>query len=329
MNKGCFMEFFNKTGKMAIGSRLRMLTDKITEDAAAIYKLYDVELKTKWFPVFFVLSNNERLTVTTIAKEIGHSHPSVSKIIREMSGCDIINECKDEADGRLNLIQLSPKGQEIAKKLVDQLSDVGAAIDSISKQTTHDLWKAIEEWEYLLNQKSLLKYVEEERKKRESTYVEVVPYTSDYQDTFKALNEEWISRYFEMEDADHKALDNPQTSIIDNGGYIFVALYKNIPVGVCALLKMDDGYYDYEFAKMAVSPKAQGKSIGFLLGQAALKKALELGASRIYLESNTVLKPAINLYQKLGFKKVIGHATPYKRCNIQMELILNKEVAKE
>lgn len=155
---------------------------------------------------------------------------------------------------------------------MDQLSDVGAAIDSISKQTTHDLWKAIEEWEYLLNQKSLLKYVEEERKKRESTYVEVVPYTSDYQDTFKALNEEWISSYFEMEDADHKALDNPQASIIDNGGYIFVALYKNIPVGVCALLKMDDGYYDYEFAKMAVSPKAQGKSIGFLLGQAALKK---------------------------------------------------------
>lgn len=162
------------------------------------------------------------------------------------------------------------------------------------------------------------------KEKRESTYVEIAPYNTSYQNTFKALNEEWISHYFEMEEADYKPLDNPQTYILDNGGHIFVALYKNSPVGVCALLKMDDGHYDYEFAKMAVSPKVQGKNIGFLLGQAALQKAKELGASRIYLESNTVLKPAINLYQKLGFKKIVGHTTPYKRCNIQMELMLSK-----
>jgi len=64
---------------------------------------------------------------------------------------------------------------------------------------------------------------------------------------------------------------------------------------------------------MAVSSKAQGKNIGFLLGNTAVKKAIELGAKNIYLESNTILKPAINLYQKLGFRKVAGHATPYKR----------------
>lgn len=318
------MEFFNKTGKVAIGSRLRMLTDKITEDASSIYDLYGIALKPKWFPVFFVLSHNPFLTITAIAKEIGHSHPSVSKIIREMSARGIITECKDKEDGRLNLIQLSPKGQEIAKQLVDQSADVGTAIDNILKQTSHDLWQAIEEWEYLLNQKSLLKRVQEERKKRERTSIEIVPYNSNYQNIFKTLNEEWIRTYFEIEETDLKALDNPQTYIIDNGGCIFVALYKKIPVGVCALIKMEDGHYDFEFAKMAVSPKAQGKNIGFLLGQTAIKKAIELGASRIYLESNTILKPAINLYQKLGFKKVVGHSTPYKRCNIQMELILNK-----
>ena len=49
------MDFFNQTGKLAIGSRLRMLTDKITVDAAAIYKMFGVDLKPKWFPVFFVL----------------------------------------------------------------------------------------------------------------------------------------------------------------------------------------------------------------------------------------------------------------------------------
>ncbi|HTN37770.1 MAG TPA: GNAT family N-acetyltransferase, partial [Arachidicoccus sp.] len=104
---------------------------------------------------------------------------------------------------------------------------------------------------------------------------------------------------------------------------IQVALYNNEPVGVCALIRMDDPDYDYELAKMAVSPSAQGKNIGWLLGQAAINTAKGLGASNIYLESNTLLKPAINLYQKLGFKKIIARATPYERCNIQMELKLD------
>ena len=46
------MGFFEKTGKMAIGSRLRMLTDKVTADASQIYQLYDVDIKPKWFPSF-------------------------------------------------------------------------------------------------------------------------------------------------------------------------------------------------------------------------------------------------------------------------------------
>ena len=126
-----------------------------------------------------------------------------------------------------------------------------------------------------------------------------------------------------MEAADHKALDKPEKNIIDKGGYILVALYNNEPVGVCALMKMDDPVYEYELAKMAVSPKAQGKNIGWLLGQAAIAKARSLGAKKLYLESNTILQPAINLYHKLGFQKVIGHATPYERCNIQMELAIS------
>ena len=48
------MNFFDQTGKMAIGSRLRMLTEKITVEAASIYKMFGVDLKPKWFPVFFI-----------------------------------------------------------------------------------------------------------------------------------------------------------------------------------------------------------------------------------------------------------------------------------
>ncbi|MDR2954876.1 MAG: GNAT family N-acetyltransferase [Prevotella sp.] len=318
------MDFFKQTGKMAIGSRLRMLNDKITEASSQIYDLYDTELKPKWFPVFFVLSDGETKTITSIAQKIGHTHPSVSNIIKEMVKDGLIVEKKDKADGRRNMVELSEKGKKIASKMSDQYTDVTAAIENISKQTTHDLWGALEEWEFLLSEKSLLQRVIEERKLRESNFVQIVDYEPKYQKSFRDLNEGWITTYFKMEEADYKALDNPEEYILNRGGYIFVALYKDEPLGVCALLKMNDELYDYELAKMAVSPKAQGKNIGYLLGQAARQKAIDMGASTIYLESNTTLKPAISLYHKLGFKKVAGRPTPYERCNIQMVLLLKE-----
>jgi len=316
------MDFFNKVGKVAIGSRLRMLTEKITEDAAHIYKLYDVDLQPKWFPVFYVLSQGEEKTITSIAKEIGHSHPSVSKIISEMAKKGFVTEKKDRTDGRRNIVKLSRKGSEISEKIKDQYTDIESAIEQISEQASHDLWKAIGEWEFILEQKSLFARVKEQRKKRESGKVEIVDYKPEYQSAFRDLNEEWISTYFKMEAADYKALDDPEGYILNKGGSILVALFDGEPAGVCALVKMNDPDYDFELAKMAVSPRVQGKSIGWLLGQAIIEKARTLGAAKLYLESNTLLKPAINLYHKLGFEKVAGRATPYERCNIQMELVI-------
>lgn len=317
--------FFNKTGKLALGSRLRMLADRVTDEVSRVYKLYGIDLKAKWFPVFFVLSDGRAATITSIAKEIGHSHPSVSNIIKEMSQAGIVEERKDLSDGRRNVIVLSPKGKDIAEKMPDQYADVLAAIETISGQTRHDLWKAIEEWEFLLSEKSLFRRVEEEKKARESKYVKIIPYESRYHMIFKTLNEDWISAHFEIEEADRQLLDHPEASILQKGGHIFVALYKEEPAGVCALIKMADDEYDFELAKMAVTPNMQGNNIGFLLGQAAVEKAAELGATKLYLESNTILRPAIRLYQKLGFKKVAGRSTPYKRCNIQMELVVTNK----
>jgi DNA-binding MarR family transcriptional regulator len=319
------MNIFKKTGKMALGSRLRLLTAKITEDAAQIYALYNVEFSPKWFPVFFVLSEEGEKTITEIATDIGHSQPSVTKIVQEMIVAGLIDENLKSSDKRRNVVGLTEKGKILSENIRIQCGDIDVAIDGIIAEANHNLWEAIEEWEFLLEQKSLLRRVQEQKKLRESSDVQVVDYEPKYQNAFRALNEEWISNYFEMEEADYKALDNPEEYILNKGGKILVALYDNEPVGVCALIKMDDPDYDFEMAKMAVSPKAQGKSIGWLLGKAVIDTAKELNASKLYLESNTILKPAINLYHKMGFQKIVGRSTPYKRCNIQMVLDLTEK----
>ena len=314
--------FYTKVGKMALGSRLRMLSEKVTESAKEIYELYDVALKPKWFPVFYVLSQNQEKSITEIAEEIGHSHPSVSKIASEMSKEGLIIEKKDKKDGRRNMITLHKKGKLLSTKIKDQYTDVNSAIELTLNQTQHNIWLAMDELEYLLSQKSLVERVVNERKKRETKKVKIITYSSKYQKQFKLLNEAWITQYFKIEEADSIALNNPKEYILDKGGHILVAMYNNKPVGVCALLKTNNDC-DFELAKMAVSSQVQGIGIGWLLGNAIINKAKSLHAKKIYLESNTILKPAIKLYQKLGFEKVSGYPTPYERCNIQMVLKLN------
>ena len=316
------MDFYTQIGKVALGSRLRRLSEHMAEEAFQVYKMNEINLQPKWFPVFYVLSQGQKKTISVIAAEIGHSQPSVSKIVREMARKGIVVENKDAADKRKNVVSLTEQGKQLTRKIEAQYKDVNLAIEAALAETNADLWKAMEEWEYILTQKSLFKRIKEQKKIRESADVEIVPYEKKYQPVFRDLNIEWISSYFRMEDADYKALDNPEDYILNKGGFIFVALYKNEPLGVCALIKMNESNYQYELAKMAVSPKAQGKSLGTLLGQAIIDKAKSLNASKIYLESNTILKPAINLYQKLGFQKIVGLPSPYERCNIQMELIL-------
>lgn len=317
------MKFFEKTGKMAIGSRLRLLSNRMTDDAASIFQLYGNDLQPRWFPVYYVLSESGPMSVTDIAAEIGHSQPSVSQILREMSKKGLIKEKKDAKDGRRTVVSLTAKGSAMKARMEQQYVDVENAVEQLMTQTQSNLWQAIEEWEYLLNQRSLLQRVSDQRKLRESANVKIVEYQPKYQQAFRQLNEEWIRKYFKMEEADYKALDHPKKYILEKGGAILVALYEGRAIGVCALIKMEDPLYQYELAKMAVSPLAQGKNIGWLLGRAIIEKAKELGASRLYLESNTKLKPAISLYEKLGFQKVSGRPTPYERCNIQMELALN------
>ncbi|MFT4535659.1 MAG: GNAT superfamily N-acetyltransferase [Saprospiraceae bacterium] len=158
----------------------------------------------------------------------------------------------------------------------------------------------------------------ERTKLEKASRIKIMDCLPKYYSDFKQLNEEWIKAYFILEDADKRALDDPEGYILSKGGKILCAIEGESVLGVCALMKMEDNNFDYELAKMAVSPAAQGKGIGYQLGLAVIEKAKSLGATNLFLESNTKLKPALSLYHKLGFQKIEGYSSPYERSNIQM-----------
>ncbi len=312
------MDFFTQTGKLALGSRLRRLGERFMMEAEKIYALYGIDLNPRWFPVYYMLLEQDGLSTTEIARMIGQSHASVSQVVKEMGKKGVIQTAKSKADGRTNIISLTEQAREMVNRARIQFVDVNQAVEDLIDETQYDLWKAMEEMEFMLDQEDFYSRVRKVRKQREGAAVEILDYEPQYASDFRDINYAWISQNFCVEDSDRKILDHPDEHIIKPGGHIYMARYEHEIVGACALIKMNET--TFELAKMGVVEKARGKNVGWLLGQACLQKARELGAKKVYLESNTKLAPAINLYHKLGFQKITGHPSPYARCNIQMEI---------
>lgn len=316
------IELFRNSGILSLGSRLRWLSDVITRDAGEIYKLYGLEIKPKWFPVLYMLFNGNDNSVTGIAKAIGQTHPSVSNLVKEMVSAGLVEETKDNTDRRTTLVNLSDKGFDLEPQLRNVCEDVKAVVASIDQKAADRLWEAMDYWEDCLMEKSLLARVVEKKNSHESRTVEIVDYQPKYLTVFKKLNIMWINSHWSLEPHDFEALCFPEESILSKGGCILVALVDGQPMGVVALCRMEAGEYDYELAKLAVDPEARGFGIGETICRAAIERAKSLGAKKIFLESNTLLKPAVNLYRKLGFKELKEYHPAYERGDIQMELTI-------
>ena len=140
---------------------------------------------------------------------------------------------------------------------------------------------------------------------------------------FKEINARWIEHYFGLEDIDLKYLDNPKSEILNKGGFIYIAESGNDVVGTCAMIKMDNPEFDFELAKMGVDDQFRGLGIGRKLAELCIQHAKEIGAKKIYLESNSKLKAALGLYSSLGFIPTEDYQSPYCRCDVQLQLSIS------
>jgi putative acetyltransferase len=140
---------------------------------------------------------------------------------------------------------------------------------------------------------------------------------------FRTLNEEWINRYFTLEEMDREVLSDPENNILRKGGHIFMAYLGQQAVGCVALIPMDDGVY--ELSKMAVAPDLRGLGIGRSLLEHAVRQAKQIGARSLFLASNARLQNAVHLYESIGFRHLPPERRPaslYTRANVFMEMRL-------
>lgn len=139
----------------------------------------------------------------------------------------------------------------------------------------------------------------------------------DNADAFARLNLEWLEKYFRIEAVDRAILSDPQESIIGPGGAILFASDGGEIVGTVALKADGDGVF--ELTKMAVTASHQGHGVGRALLDAAIARFRSMGGNRLYLESSSLLTPALTLYESAGF---VHSARPapsgYQRSDVYM-----------
>jgi GNAT superfamily N-acetyltransferase len=152
---------------------------------------------------------------------------------------------------------------------------------------------------------------------KQDNSIEIIPFTKDLADHIKRLNYEWLEKCFKVEASDIVSLSDPQTYIVDKGGFIFYAKCNEEIVGTAALLRKETGVF--ELGKMSVTEVMQGKGIGILLLEHCLAFAKTMKAQKLILYSNTKLTAAIHIYKKYGFSEIPLETGLYDRANIKME----------
>lgn len=310
----------NELHVLALGSRLKRLSDCIMQDVTTIYKTQNVDFEPRWFTCFYTLYHYSPISVTEISKKLGVSHVAVNHMLKGLQKKDLVCSQTDEKDKRKRLVSLSKKGKEIYPKLQPVWKNLESTVHKFVMEIEYDVIDVLKKMEESMAQKSLVERFSEEEKQSQLDSVKIIDYKPQHQKYFRDINLRWIEKYFHVEDLDYQVLNNPEKEILERGGHIFMAEYDNKIVGTCALLKENDACF--ELAKMGVDEKAQGKQIGKKLAVAAINRAKELGAKSVVLETNSKLIPATNLYRRLGFVMDMNKQGHYQRGDIMMRLEL-------
>ncbi len=152
----------------------------------------------------------------------------------------------------------------------------------------------------------------------------VIDYQAEHQPWFEKFNRDWIEAMFTMEPVDEWVVTYPDKAILEPGGAILMATYKGTIAGTVGLRKVDEE--TYEFTKMAVDKNFRRLGIAEAISYASFEKAVELGARKVILYSNTKNAGAIKLYEKIGFHHVPVEKGVYERANVKMEIAITDAV---
>jgi GNAT superfamily N-acetyltransferase len=105
-------------------------------------------------------------------------------------------------------------------------------------------------------------------------------------------------------------------------GALFIAYKDGVPIGCTAIRKQDTGIA--ELKRMYIQPGYRGQKIGYSLLKLNIDKAIELGYTKIRLDTLPHMTKAIALYRNMNFYEIGPYCfNPFKEA-IYMEKDLSR-----
>lgn len=330
-------DFLNELGELALGSRLKRVSERMMADAAEVYAHFDMNIQPKWFTLLALLDRKKQVSVVEAANLLGLTQPALSQFSRQLESKKLINIKLDTKDSRKRVLTLSALGHQ----KVSEMRPVWAAVDKAAKDLCHEFenhfYDALKTFEKALDKRSLLErskdHFEQSKTLQDTnvvditmlennlTFLEFEPKLAPF---FEQINSQWIESMFVLEDVDKQVLRYPQENIVDKGGKVWFAEHSQLGiVGTCALLNKGDGAF--ELTKMGVLEDARGLKVGEKLLQHVIAQANSLPVDCLFLLTNAKCEAAIHLYEKNGFKHdkqiMEKYGKSYQRCDVAMRFV--------
>ena len=152
--------------------------------------------------------------------------------------------------------------------------------------------------------------------------MEIVQYDNRYAQDFVALNTAWIVSLFgQLEKEDIETFQNIEREIV-NGGMIYFATENDEVMATCMTRHI--GNEIWEICKLAANEKYKGKGAGNAVFEQCMKYAIDHGAKKLFMISNSRLQAALHIYHKYGFKEIKLKDYEYERGDIAFELTVNQ-----
>lgn len=311
------MEFVNELGLLALGSRMRTMSERLYVIADEVYQRSGIAVQGRWFPFLRLLHDRGPQSVCEIAQAIGQTHSAVSQLADKLvrDGWLVVNT--GVADKRLRRLGLTAKADAALRDAKPAWRAIHEVLESHCSDAGIDVLDTLTAFAQLLEPP-----IQDEMAERtlalQREAVRVVTFQPALREHFYQLNAAWLRKYFYVEEIDDRVLSNPEQEILAAGGQVFFALLGDAVVGTCALMQESDD--SCELTKMAVDECYQGLGIGRCLIEAAIGEFTRRRGKTLFLETNSKLAPAIRLYESVGFEhqSTVRPDSHYQRADVYM-----------
>lgn len=147
--------------------------------------------------------------------------------------------------------------------------------------------------------------------------MELIEYDAKYKDDFIQFNKDWIIDNFGfLEKEDIETFEKIDEELAD-GAMIYFAVENGVALATCMAKPM--GNDTWEICKLASNKQKTHTGCGSAVFGAAVQWAVSHGAKRLFLLSNSKLKPALHIYEKYGFHEIKLDNYEYVRGDIAFE----------